>query len=121
MNTISVQHAPGVLTLKLGTPLPRSCEGWESVVSGVHHACLGRAASDGLVLDLRGVARLSSADIGGLARCLATVVKAADVPCRLRILTDSPQVRRVFEVCESGDLAVYDTPEQAQASLTAAH
>ena len=121
MNTITVQQAPGVLCLKLSSPLPRSCEGWESIVSGVHHACLGRSARDGLLIDLRGIPRLTSADIGGIARCLATVVKAADVPCRLRIVTDSPQVRRVFQVCEDADLGVHGTQEEAVASFAAVH
>ena len=121
MNTITVQQAPGVICLKLNGPLPRSCEGWESIVSGVHHACLGRSASDGLLIDLRGIPRLTSADIGGIARCLATVVKAAEVPCRLRIITDSAQVRRVFQMCEDAELGVYGTTEEAVASFGAVH
>ena len=121
MNTITVNHSPGVLCLELSAPLPRSCEGWESVVSAVHHACLGRSASDGLLIDLRGIARLSSADIGGIARCLATVAKAAQIPCRLRVVADSPQVRRVFQMCEGADLGVFGTREEAEASFGGVH
>jgi anti-anti-sigma regulatory factor len=117
MSTITVNQTPGALLLKLDSPLPRSCEGWETFASGLHHACLGRTVRDGLVLDLRGIPRLTSAEIGGIARCLATVVKAAEVPCRLRIVTDSPQVRRVFQMCEDTELGVFATSEQAVASF----
>lgn len=120
MNTITVRESPGVLCLGMQAPLPRSCEGWESVVSAVHHACLGRSVGDGLLIDLQGIQRLSSADIGGIARCLATVLKASDVPCRIRVVADSPHVRRVFQVCSSTELAAYATREDALASLQAA-
>jgi hypothetical protein len=121
MKTISVRESRDVLALTLGAPLPRTVAGWKSVASAVHHACLGRSARDGLILELGDVERLSTSDIAGVVNCLINAVRTARIPCRVRVVSPSKAVREAFEVCVDADLAACATHAEATLQLARHH
>jgi hypothetical protein len=121
MKTISVRESRGVLALSLSAPLPRTVAEWDSVAAAVHHACLGRSARDGLILELQVVKRLSTSEIAGVVNCLINAVRTARIPCRVRMVCPSKAVREAFEVCVDADLAACASYEEAVSQLARHH